>query len=292
MHSSVCLAIFSFFLLLPTRPLQLRITLLRLVAKTSGLLFLFVSVVGVKAGTYLNYTSSSFSLVSILGLFFWNVFLLTCTHHGMFPSISRWFMVFGRVSDMFYCWRMGGCALATWPAFIIFLNMTCHDLKEPQPCICLSVCLSVLVCMHIMLYMWKSTAFGNHQLFLSVWVPEIGLRPSGMVASTLCWFEWERSPKLICLNTWSPVVGTVWKGLLELYNWERALRFQMSTAFLVSSLCLMVVSRYELSAICSSAVPVWRHAPHWDGYGLSLWICDRQYTKLPWSWSIMTAREK
>lgn len=64
----------------------------------------------------------------------------------------------------------------------------------------------------------------------------------------LWWFDWEWPPRLIYLNSCSPVGRTLWKRLGSLALLEevchqgQALEFQKPTPFPVSSLCLMLIN--------------------------------------------------
>lgn len=80
--------------------------------------------------------------------------------------------------------------------------------------------------------------------------------------------------RLIDLNTWSPVSGTVWEGLramalLEICHWVWALRFSKAphhSQLALSALCF--VDQMWALSYCSSAMPpACYHVPYCDGHG-------------------------
>lgn len=69
--------------------------------------------------------------------------------------------------------------------------------------------------------------------------------------SFLTFFSFFLAPtRLIRLNIWSPVNGTIWEGLggvallEEVCFWGQALRFEKPTPFPVKFLCLLLIDGY------------------------------------------------
>lgn len=196
-HACVCLSghllIFPFASPIP-RPLQLRVF-------AFGFCFCLFQSWASESGTYLTHTSSSFSLVLILGHFFFNVFPLNCALNAIVCLFPPAFLGGS-------CWRRSlaeclTCPIAEEGKFLshmaCFYNLPNPDLSrlEINITICLFVCL-LCACVHAHhkeeLCGSQRTSLGNHPLFLSIWVPAIGLRSSGTVVSASCWLEWECPP--------------------------------------------------------------------------------------------------
>lgn len=109
--------------------------------------------------------------------------------------------------------------------------------------------------------------------------------------------------RLLCLENWSPVGETIWKGLgglalLEkVYHWgERALRSQNPPPFPVGSLCLWIICK--LSAIAPHHTCLWLPPPHtmmdMTSHSLEVWgpKLNAVFYKLAWPWCFVISIER
>lgn len=125
--------------------------------------------------------------------------------------------------------------------------------------------------------------------------------PPGHTLYEWCSLNKNDPHRLLYLNAWFPVSGTVWEGigdvesLEEMCCWGVALRCHKPTPSPVSVI-LLAYNLWvwgEFSATSpASCPPVFCHASWCDDQGLTSLRSNAFSYKLPWSWCFITVREQ